>query len=130
MKEEKSYLPLLDQLTANLSRRPHGSPGQIIYSTPSGLSIIGQALYKVPEVAIQNVFLLAGADFPGHTHNEKEWLVCYEGRLKFECGGEETFMEPGSCRFIAEHEQHTVTAIKDSRVIAITIPASPGFPDV
>lgn len=101
-----------------------------MYMYEDGTELTGVAMYKSEEMAVQRNHIPAGMTFPVHTHGEKEWLICYHGKLKFTMDGKESLLEAGSCRFIPVGETHKIEAIEDSSVIAITIPASKDFPDV
>jgi quercetin dioxygenase-like cupin family protein len=129
--EEASYIPLLSELTARLSAAPSDNPPNIILTGYGGApDMIGRSLYKTDEVAIMQVFLPKGNVLAEHRHGQREWLICFHGKIKFESRGEVQIMTPGSCRFMEIGQSHKSVALEDSRTIVVTIPADPGFPDV
>lgn len=128
--EEKSYIPLLSELTKKLSQDPSGSrPGVIIESEGDGPDLEGRTLYKTDEIAIMEVFLPKGNILAEHMHDQKEWLICFHGKIKFQTEGHTDIMSTGSCKYLRVGQPHRSVALEDSRTIVITIPADPGFPN-
>ena len=66
--------------------------------------------------------------FGWHTHNETEWLIIFDGAIKVETETTTQILEIGSSIEITPKEKHNVIAIKEAKVLAVTIPASEEFP--
>lgn len=129
--EEKSYIPLLSELTAKLSPAPADNPpNELIIGYEGCPPMVGRALYKTQEIGIIQAFLPKGHILPMHQHEQKEWIICFHGKIKFTSGGKTQIMVPGSCRFMEIGEAHESIALEDSKTVVITIPADPEFPDV
>ena len=89
---------------------------------------IAFGLWKQTEVAVARVFFSAGALFPEHSHNEKEFLICFEGHLRLTVDGKIIDLTPQDELTICPGQAHSAEAVVDTRVIAITVPAAEGFP--
>ena len=127
----KSYVPLLEELTARLSQAPADNPpNELIIGYEGCPPMIGRALYKTLEIGIMQCFLPEGHVLPMHRHEQKEWIICFHGKIKFTTEESTQIMEAGSCRFMKAGEAHESLALEDSKTIVITIPTDPGFPDV
>ena len=128
---EESYIPLLSELTAKLSRAPADNPpNEMVIEGTSGPPMIGRPLYKTGEIAILQAFLPRGNAMPEHKHDVKEWIICFHGRIEFTSDGETQILGPGSCRFLDIGASHKSVALEDSKTVVITIPADPEFPNV
>lgn len=70
-----------------------------------------------------------GSEFPWHTHNEKEWIIAYEGSGKvFYRNGDEADIIAGQCVFHDAMIEHRAEVYEDLRFVTIMIPASPDYP--
>ena len=128
---EESYIPLLSELTARLSPAPADTPpNELIIGYEGCPPMVGRPLYKTQEIGIMQVFFPKGHHLPMHAHEQKEWIICFHGRIRFTTGDSTTIMEPGSCRFMEVGVAHESLALEESKTIVITIPADPEFPDV
>lgn len=86
---------------------------------------IGVSLLHERAIAVQKTFMSKYSVFPLHLHEEIEILVIYEG-------GIETLgkvFKAGDIARIENGEEHTVTALEDTWMVAITIPASSAYPE-
>jgi len=106
----------------------------IIWESTEGKQIIAWALKKVPAVAVADSFLPKGVEFPIHKHEEAEVLICYEGRadciVRCDEAGEVVIpLVPGRHVSILPRVPHCIKTKEDTRFIAVTVPASEGFPD-
>ena len=127
---EESYIPLLSELTAKLSHAPADNPpNEMIVEGYEGPPMIGRPLYKTGEIAILQAFLPKGNAMPAHKHDQKEWIICFHGKIEFTVHGETTIMVPGSCAFLDVGVSHKSVALEDSKTVVVTIPADPEFPD-
>jgi len=131
------YLQKLRELTDTLPSFPSlvkmESNNRIDYNVDNGVSF-AFGLLSQTEVAVANVFISSGAVFPKHSHKENEFLIVYEGGLVVEicdAGGEDyrsIIVETGGSVYFDNNERHIVTALEDTWLIAITVPAAEGYP--
>lgn len=98
------------------------------YDTAKG-RITGRGLMKSPEVAVQDLCYHPDTEFVRHYHDEHEWLVPYSGEIVVCVGDEEEVFGYGDCAYIPPRTSHCSRSHEMARVIAITVPASPGYPD-
>ena len=88
-----------------------------------------RGLYKDRDVAVARTLIPEGVTFPKHLHGEREWCIVISGELETDVGGEKGVIKDGEY-FVAEPGvPHGVLAIKDTWIIAVTVPAAEGFPD-
>lgn len=85
-------------------------------------------------VAVVRSVVPAGVTFPTHLHEETEFIICYDGvgTCTIIDDGPSEMLHPlhaGVSVKILPGQKHRITAFQDLWVIAITIPASPGFPE-
>ncbi len=69
-----------------------------------------------------------GTRFPTHTHNQREWLIVYEGEMSICIDGKEITIGAGEYVFIGPDTPHSAFFPKDTFYVAITIPMSPDWP--
>lgn len=129
----ESYLKELKELTPRLPdlmeivRSFNGDC--VVYDLDVG-ETIGFGLLKNPLVAVQKARLTPGAEFPLHLHNEIEHLILYKGDLTINfSNGERVNMILGDHCKIIPGEAHSCYTKGGAWLIAITIPASEGYPD-
>lgn len=99
---------------------------------------VGEGIYVGPnnEIALQVAFMEAGSSIDPHIHpNELEILIVYskngtEGKLKVETKDTTVVLGPGALTTIGKGVSHIATALEDTWMIGITIPAAEGYPDV
>jgi quercetin dioxygenase-like cupin family protein len=90
---------------------------------------IAFGLWKQPNIAVSRTFFSGGSLFPEHSHNEKEYLIVYQGQLDVTVEGKIISVTSGDTITICPGQAHSAEAIGDTRLIAITIPAAEGFPE-
>ena len=91
--------------------------------------VVGHGLFKDFECAIQKVRSSAGSVVSKHVHNEYEYTIILEGRGVFIT---ETVRVPFVAYdyFVVKPAQiHAMEFETNTRYLAITIPASKGYPD-
>jgi quercetin dioxygenase-like cupin family protein len=136
----ESNLHKLRELTNNLPKLPeklphlvdmieHLSSQNIRYKVENG-ECLGMCLFNNESVAVQHACLTAGTIFPWHIHeHNSEWIIIYSGKLREILKSGKSFeIGPGGYVFCRAGEEHMQIAIEDTRLIAITIPASEGYP--
>lgn len=129
---EKSSIMRLREMTGNLGDPPeeNAHPANYVQFKVDFGSAYAYGLKKTEEVAVADLFIQAGTDFPLHPHGETEHHILYKGKVRFHCEGKKSvLMLPGDCITVAPGLQHGGTAIEDSEMICITVPAAGGFPD-
>ena len=131
-----SYLPILRELT-NLLHEGGPNLSDIIKTDSDDIieyevMDIGKAvafgIYNVPDIAVSKVFISEGAKTLEHEHDTIEWLILYEGSVMIDCEGQDWKINKGQGFYILNNSPHTVEALEDAWMIAITIPADRGFP--
>jgi len=90
---------------------------------------IGKGLMKEQGVAVQVCELDKDSEFPVHLHQAKEWLIAYKGSFTLKTEKSATLYGVGEMAFIDTNIAHSLIAEEDCSVIALTIPASGGFPN-
>jgi len=89
---------------------------------------INFCLLNIEDVAVINASLRQGDHAPVHGHDAKEWIIVYRGKLKITTSAGTDIFEPGDYIFINNNEEHSVLALEDSWVVAITVPTDENFP--
>ena len=122
-----SNLEALKEMTKRLPDLIALASSTVRYDVMGG-QCVGVNLRFAPQVAVQDAYMSAGAEFPVHSHDGVEHLVVYEGRLRVETDGivQEIGVGEG-CVFLAG-VKHTVLALENTWVIGITVPSDEGYP--
>jgi len=94
-----------------------------------GSSMVGSSLYKNGRVAVQRAYMPKGDCLDVHCHAEKEWLIVYSGVLVVTIDEEQHSLSVGDSIVIEPKTAHSCSALDNTWVIGITIPASPEYPD-
>ncbi len=85
-------------------------------------------LLNEPSISCAKQFVSKGSIFPQHTHNQKEFLIVYEGEMLLEMEGNQYVLGIGGCIYINPGVEHGATFSSDCWFIAITIPQTEGWP--
>jgi mannose-6-phosphate isomerase-like protein (cupin superfamily) len=89
----------------------------------------GFALLNDGSIAVQYAEATAGTVMKPHMHiDNKEFLLVISGHLQSEVDGVVTEARNGEMIVVEPGTTHTPSAVEDTRMIGITIPASPGYP--
>ena len=123
-----SGIDKIAELVDLLNADEHDGGGTVRYEVPGG-PVIGNGLHKTTEVAVQLVFVPAGAEFPKHLHGETETLVVYRGELTLKSGMDVVVLRPGESMTYPPGVPHSASAKVDTCVVAVTVPGGEGFPD-
>lgn len=92
----------------------------------------GFGLINTPPIAAQLSVLSAGTDFPLHEHKEPvlvEWLHVYKGSIEITIDGISKVVKKYESICINRGEEHSVIALENTKILAVTMPAEKGFPD-
>lgn len=124
------YLKKLAELTEKLPDlvKTNSSPGFIEYKMEQG-TCLGYNLLNQKEIAVQKAFLSKGAVFPKHSHEEKEILIVFQGELLVKIEESSHNISPSELIELLPHQIHSVTALSDTWVLCIAIPAAQGYPE-
>ena len=121
LKELTEQLPSFEDLVIN-----SGSATEV--ETIKG-NIFMFGLYNVPEISVARAFMSAGSEIESHTHAEFELFVVYEGKMVLNVEGEEFEVEVRQSGYVLPNMPHSAYFPVDTKVIAIAIPSSGGYPD-
>lgn len=86
-------------------------------------------LYQQPELSVALATLTAGARVASHYHKETEYLLVISGRMIVHRGDCVDDMQVGKILVLVPGEVHWAEFPSDSRILAVTIPQSRGYPD-
>jgi len=127
-KEQLANLPHIRDLAALvLHQKSHSHIEYLMENMAAGC--FGYPLYNNGAIAVQLVNMKAGAVFPRHTHNSREWLLLYGGKIQFFNGKYQgQVYNINECVEVLPKISHRVKALEDSWMLAITIPADKGYP--
>ena len=105
-------------------------PGLIDYAVSSG-RCSGVGLLNIKEIAVQMATMPAGSVLPGHLHPDSiEVFVIVSGALQVEYQGLTKVYRRGEVTMLPPQTVHMVSAIEDTWMLAVTMPAIEGYPDV
>lgn len=122
IKKLKEITPKLEDLSHQVHR------GIVNYEAKKGL-VYGVGLLKEDVVAVQKVFFSEGAVLQEHHHDVQEYLVLFSGKAEITCCCKTEDMREGKCFHIKPGRVHTVTAEKETWMLAVSMPSDKGFPD-
>lgn len=114
-------VPSLEELISAM----HGTFVQ--YEMEKGFAI-GHGVLHEPDCAIQKYFVTGDAEFPVHVHNEYEYFIVIEGEGSITIGDSTHEFKARDCITIEPGQSHSWQYKTPAKMIAITIPASKGFP--
>lgn len=121
LKRKTEQLPDLSSLIVSVNN------GVIQYDAGEG-TILGFPLFNTPKVAVQRHFLSSGTVFGNHIHEQREWILVYEGELRVHVDNKEERLSVAECVFIDVGKEHSLEAIADTWLICVSIPAAKGYP--
>ena len=121
--EELPAVPKLEDLVSM------SSPAVIEYEVEKGMSMAHSLLSK-PDVGVMDLFLSKGTEFPTHQHlDEQEWGMIYKGSVEMEMDGDTKILTVGDFVWIKKGSVHSGVALEDTKMIAISIPRTDGYPE-
>lgn len=97
--------------------------------TASRGNIIGHGLLNVKQLAIQLAVMGAETNMVCHYHDEYEIIILYEGDFSLSVEGEDVFAELGVPLIVKPMTPHIAKSVHGCKLIAMTIPASPAYPN-
>lgn len=138
--EESEHLKNLEELIPLLSDLTISNSPDTEYDVGDIGTCFGFYIYQNDKIAVQRAFMSKGTMFPNHTHDEKEYVVVYMGKIKVltknkrHLSGAESkkldypILGVGDGIFFKQGEPHSVEALEDSWLICMTIPPGKGYP--
>jgi len=110
------------------------APGVLEMKAKKGFGFLFHLLHE-DNIAVARGVFSKESEYEMHIHQEKEWILIYEGEMKVTLSpinekNEEThILKEGDMLFIEPERTHYSSALENCEFIAITMPASKGFPD-
>ncbi len=83
-----------------------------------------------PKIAVAETFASGGSKFPLHSHEEKEYLVLYDGEMTISLDDKIVHLFVGDSVMINPGVEHSAEFMVDSWFIVASIPCAPGWPEV
>ena len=114
-------LPVLEDLV-------NPQNGYVEYEVEGGMCH-GFPLMNDPMISVQKAVITEGSLFYTHVHESREWLVVYQGELEVTVGCVRKKIGVGESIVIKPGEAHSVRALKNAKLVGITIPRDTGYPD-
>ena len=115
----------LRELTDNLENMTRFYGHNAIYDDHT----VGTRLYNDGEIAIQRAFMPKGTVLQEHVHhNIQEFLIVMNGELKVDMGDFIKIVNNSELAYIEADIPHIITALQDTYMIGITVPADGGYP--
>jgi len=123
----------LEEVTLQLLGHPGGTmPNVVIFDVEDGMAH-GIPLFKNHAVGVLMVYMSAGSLFKPHSHPNDEWVVVVEGSfLLYLDGKKDRVYRPGEAvRFKPDqiHSGRVGTETPITRIVSITVPADPSYPE-
>ena len=119
----REILPLLQAAPAD------GSGEYVRYDVEIGFACASRLLVS-DTVAVCNAELAKGTIFPVHYHAENEWLIVHSGELIVYIDGTRHELMVGDFLHIPAGAAHSLAAVTDVAVVAVSVPPAEGFPGV
>lgn len=88
----------------------------------------GWCLMDIPEINVSRWFSSNGSIFPQHSHEEREWLVCYQGKMQVIFSDSVKTLRAGSYVHVKPGAIHSMEFVEDTWYIAVIIPSDLSFP--
>lgn len=114
-------MPSFEELVMSM----HGTFVQ--YEMEQGFAV-GHGLLHEADCAVQKYFATGDSVFPEHKHKEFEYFIVIEGKGVVTIEGEKQPFAPRDFIVIRPGQTHTWYYETPCKMIAITVPASQGFP--
>jgi len=114
----------LEELTSKLAVSPHLDEYDVGLPDPCKV----YNLFHKGGAGVVNAYIPEGGTFPRHEHSIREWLIVWEGEVEIARNGSTETYRDGEYALIEPHEPHQVTALKETWLIGVTVPADTGYP--
>jgi quercetin dioxygenase-like cupin family protein len=101
--------------------------GPMEYKTDKGTAI-GLLLIKTNEISVTKMFCSKDTVFPQDMHDERKWILIYNGKCIYENCSNGIKKELNNSDFVCIEPgtKHKLIFLQDTRMILITIPTSRG----
>ena len=110
---------------------PHSKSGESFDVRPLGSALrdaVTTAMVKAEGLEVIRLIVPAGKSIPMHKAKGVMTLLCLEGRIAFESGGQTTEMSAGQMLYLPAGAPHAVTGLEDASLL-LTIWKSPTEPE-
>lgn len=130
-----SNMKILEELTSEL---PHVTPmrhegaqtgGWQEYRMIKGRSKARNLLSIPGKISVAQWWNSEDSDFPEHAHEEKEFVLVFEGEMHLFVEGKKYVLLPGNSRYIGPGMRHNAHFPVGTNYIACTVPDSEDWPD-
>ena len=127
-----SYIERLEELTQDIPALEDlvlAAEGAVVmYDTVTGKSM-GYGIINTGAYSIQKVVHSAGTLFPLHVQDEHEYIIVVDGEAQLTKNDQIQTLKKNDCVVIQPGERHAWLFEANTTIIAITVPASKGYPD-
>jgi len=109
---------------------PHARPGQPIDLAPLGPALshaASHAILKTHALELMRIVLPRGASLPPHSVYGELTLLCLEGAVAVEAGGDSFALRAHQLVLVPAREEYALSAMEDSSLL-MTVQLPPGLP--
>ena len=121
LKELTEHLPSFEDLVGNSCTATE------VETLKGNIFMFG--LYNVPGISVARAFMSANTEIELHTHAEFELFVVYEGKMVLNVEDKVFEVEVRQSGYVLPNMPHSAYFPVDTKVVAIAIPSSEGYPD-
>lgn len=117
---------LTEQLSfpATIDEQPGFKEHRMICGTSFSWDILNRE-----ELSCAHWYNSQGSDFPGHSHNGREWIIVFKGSMMLQIDGNaEERILTGQSKIIEPHTTHSKRFLEDCHYVAIVIPKTDDWP--
>ena len=86
-------------------------------------------LFSSKDTSVARTFISSGGKMLEHQHDEKEYAVIVSGRVVAHYKNKQKILNVRDCIVFEKGTPHSVRALEDTVLIAVTVPHSKDFPD-
>jgi quercetin dioxygenase-like cupin family protein len=127
-------LRVLEELTKKLPSFPETIEGRLSAGSWQEYRMIkgkskARSLLTVPgKVSVAEWWNSVDSEFPEHSHEEREFLLVYEGEMRLFVEGKEYVLKEGDSRYVAPGMRHNAYFPVHTNYIASTVPDNEDWP--
>jgi len=126
LNENLARIGELAKLLNSFARPPENGEHSVVFNVVGGESY-GDALLSLPEISVVKLYISEGTDFPVHKHETMELIYVITGSVLLYIVEDEKMLLPGEHHCIESNTIHSMHALEDSVMWAVTIPTAKGF---
>ena len=117
--------PLLTRLSHSFSGKlpmaiAHAISGEVVSIQPFGANVSDAqtvVLVKTKALEIIRMVILSGKKIQEHQVRGEVVVQCLEGRVAFNCGGTQQFLDAGHMLYLSGDEPHSLEGIVDASLL-------------